>query len=60
MRIRTSRDLQRVNRRDFDIEEIEDTSNIRTSANKFLKPNSFKNISQNLLTSMYPKWIRSL
>ena len=53
------RDLsnRRSNRRDFDIQEIEDTSNIITSANKFLKPNSFKNISQNLLTSMLKQQI---
>ena len=41
------------NQRDFEIEEIEHTSNIRTSTNRFLKPNSFKNIQQNLLTSIF-------
>ena len=53
---KTSRSyLSNRSRRDFDIEEIEDTSNTITSANKFLKPNSFKNISQNFLTSMFTK-----
>ena len=43
------------NRRDLDIENIEETTNVIHSNNKFLKPNSFKNITENMITSFRTK-----
>ena len=45
---RDIRNSKRHDERDLDIDDIEETTNVRRSNNRFLRPNSLKNITQNI------------
>ena len=52
---RDIRNSKRHDERDLDIDDIEETTNVRRSNNRFLRPNSLKNITENVITSLRTK-----